>query len=106
MEMNCQKQALSLLQRPLAEGHHSENVTQSTKTLEVLLTVHHGTLINQHKIDTFLLVCLLRVNASTCFGRYTSILRRLCTDAILCNNVRRMCVDCVQVAVQQKHTGS
>jgi hypothetical protein len=32
--------------------------------------VHHGTLLNQHKLDTRFLVCLLRVNASTCFGRY------------------------------------
>jgi hypothetical protein len=29
--------------------------------LDVLLTVHHGTLINQHKLDTLFLVCLLEV---------------------------------------------
>jgi hypothetical protein len=57
------------------------------------------TLMNQHQLDTLFLVCLLRVNASTCFGRYSPIFRRLCTGAIWCNYVRRMCVDCVQVAV-------
>jgi hypothetical protein len=52
-----------------------------------------------HQLDTLFLVCLLAVNVSTCFGRYSPIFRRLCTDAIWCNYVRRMCVDCVQVAV-------
>jgi hypothetical protein len=31
--------------------------------LEVLLTVHHGTLKNQHQLHTLVLVCLLGVNA-------------------------------------------
>ena len=39
MEMNDQKRALSLLQRPLVEGHHSENLTQGTKTLHGKITV-------------------------------------------------------------------
>jgi hypothetical protein len=54
---------------------------------------------NQHQLDTLFLVCLLGVNASTCFERYSPIFRRLCTVANWCNYVRRMCVDCVQVAV-------
>jgi hypothetical protein len=32
--------------------------------LEVMLTVHRGTLMNQNQLDTLFLVCLLRVNAS------------------------------------------
>jgi hypothetical protein len=56
-------------------------------------------LINQHQLDTLFLVCLLRVNASTCFERYSPIFRRFCTVAIWCNCVRGMCVDRVQVAV-------
>jgi hypothetical protein len=67
--------------------------------LDILLTVHHGTLMDQHQLDTLSLVCLLSANASTCFGRYSPIFRRLCTDAVLCNCVRRMCVDYVKVAV-------
>jgi hypothetical protein len=59
----------------------------------VLLTVHHGTLMNHHQLGTLFLVCLLGVSASTCFGRYSPIFRRLCTDAVWCNYVRRMCVD-------------
>jgi hypothetical protein len=55
---------------------------------------------NQHKLDTLFFVCLLGVNASTYFGRYSPIFRRLCTDAMWCSYVRRMCVDYVQVAVQ------
>jgi hypothetical protein len=58
----------------------------------VLLIVHHGTLRNQHQLDTHFLVCLLGVSASTCFGRYSPIFRRLCTNAVWCN--------CVQVAVE------
>jgi hypothetical protein len=54
----------------------------------VLLTVHHGTLMNQHQLDTLLWVRLLRANASTCFGRYSPIFRRLCRVAIWCNWVR------------------
>jgi hypothetical protein len=56
--------------------------------------------------DTLSLVCLLRVNASTCFGLYTLVFRRQCKNAIWCNYVRRMCVDCVQVAVpaRSQHT--
>jgi hypothetical protein len=46
------------------------NFLQTVTNLEVLLTVHHGTLMNQHQLDTLFLVCLLGVNASTCFGRY------------------------------------
>jgi hypothetical protein len=53
-------------------------------------------LINQHQLDTLFLVCLLGVNASTCFGRYSPIFRRLCTDGIWCNYVRRLCVDRVR----------
>jgi hypothetical protein len=68
--------------------------------LYVLLTVHYGTLINQRQLDTLFLVFLLGVNASTRFERYSPIFRRLCTDAMWCNYVRRMCVDCVQVAVE------
>jgi hypothetical protein len=34
-----------------------------TFSFDVLLTVHHGTLMNQHQLDTLFLVCLLRVNA-------------------------------------------
>jgi hypothetical protein len=60
--------------------------------------------MNQHQLDTVLLVCVLRVNASTCFGRYSLIFRRLCTDAIWCNYVRRMCVECVQVTVTATFT--
>jgi hypothetical protein len=56
-------------------------------------------LTNQHQFDTFFLVCLLGVNVSTCFGRYSPIFRRLYTDAIWCNGVRRMYVDCMQGAV-------
>jgi hypothetical protein len=71
--------------------------------------LHHGTLINQHQIDTLFLVCLLGVNAGTCFERYSPILSRLCTDVILCNYVRRMCVDYVQVHASnsclRRHTG-
>jgi hypothetical protein len=39
---------------------------------------------------------LLRVNASTCFGRYSPIFRRVCTSAIWCNCVCRRCVECTQ----------
>jgi hypothetical protein len=49
---------------------------------DVLLTVHHGTLMNQHQLDALFLVCVLEVNTPTCFGRYSPIFRRLCTDAI------------------------
>jgi hypothetical protein len=56
--------------------------------------------MNQHQLDTLFLVCLLGVNASTCFGRYSFIFTRLCTAAVWCNCVRRVCVDCVQVAVE------
>jgi hypothetical protein len=59
------------------------------------------TLMNQHQLDTLFLVCLLGVNVSICFGRYSPIFRRLCTDPIWCNYVRRMRVGCVQVAVPQ-----
>jgi hypothetical protein len=65
---------------PMAQGKGSPK----HRVLDVLLTLHHGTL-NQHQLDTFFLVCLLRVNASTCFGHYSPIFRRLCTDAIWCN---------------------
>jgi hypothetical protein len=65
--------------------------------VDVLLTVHHGTLMNQHQLDTLFLVCLLGVKASTCCGRYLPIFRRLCTDAVWCNYVRRMCVDYLHV---------
>jgi hypothetical protein len=61
--------------------------------------VNINILINQHQIDTLFLVCLLGVNASTCFGHYSPIFRRLCTDAVWCNYVRRMCVDHVQDVV-------
>jgi hypothetical protein len=53
----------------------------------VLLTVHHCTLMNQHQLDTLSFVCL-RVNACTCFGRYSSIFSRLCTVAVWCNCVQ------------------
>jgi hypothetical protein len=56
--------------------------------------------MNQYQLDTLFLVCLLKVNASTCFGRYSPIFRRLFTDVIWCNYVRRMRVDYVQVAVE------
>jgi hypothetical protein len=65
----------------------------------VMLTVHHGILMNQHQLDTLFLVCLLGVNASTFFGQYMPIFKRLFTVAIWCNCMCRMCVDCVQVAV-------
>jgi hypothetical protein len=68
--------------------------------LDVLLTVHHGILRNQHQLNTLFLVCLLGVNASTCFGRYSLIFRKLCTDAFWCNYVSRMCVDYVPVVVE------
>jgi hypothetical protein len=76
--------------------------------LDVLLTVHHGTLMNQHQLDTLFLVCLLGLSASASFGRYSPIFRSLCTDAIWCNYVRRMCVDYVQVAVppQSAHSNN
>jgi hypothetical protein len=70
----------------------------NTGKLDVLLTVHHGTLINQHQLDTLFLVCLLIVNASTCFGRLLPIFGRLCTNAIWWSCVRRLCVDCMLVA--------
>jgi hypothetical protein len=70
----------------------------NTGKLDVLLTVHHGILINQHQPDALFLVCLLIVNASTCFGRLLSIFRRLCTNAIWYNCVCRMRVDCMRVA--------
>jgi hypothetical protein len=35
--------------------------------------------MNQHQFDTLSLVCILRVNASTRFGCYSTIFRRLCT---------------------------
>jgi hypothetical protein len=35
--------------------------------------VHHVTLMNQHQLDTLFLVCLLGVNAFTCFGRFRII---------------------------------
>jgi hypothetical protein len=63
-------------------------------------------LMNQHQLDTLFLVCLLRVNAFTCFGRYASIFRGGCTVAIWCNCVRSMCVDCVQVAPNANCTRS
>jgi hypothetical protein len=44
--------------------------------------LRHGTLMNQHQLDTVSLVCLLRVNASTCFGRYSPIFRGLCTGGV------------------------
>jgi hypothetical protein len=74
--------------------------TQQNTSIDVFLTVHHGMLMNQHEFDTLSLACLLTVSASTCFGRYSPIFRRLCQDATWCNYVRRMCVDCVQVAVE------
>jgi hypothetical protein len=49
--------------------------------------------MNQHQLDTSFLVCLLGFNASTCFGRYSPIFRRLCTDDIWCIYVRRMFVN-------------
>jgi hypothetical protein len=55
---------------------------------DALLTMHSGTLMNQHQLDTLFLVCLLEVNAATCFGRYSSIFMRPCTDAVWCNYVR------------------
>jgi hypothetical protein len=54
--------------------------------------MNNPVLLNQHQLDTLFLVCLLRVSASTCFGRYSPIFRRLCTVAIWCNCVRKMCV--------------
>jgi hypothetical protein len=75
---------------------------QASMRLDVLLIVHHGTLMNQHKLDALFLVCLLRVDASTCFGLYLPIFRRLCTVAVWCNCLRRMCSDCVQVVQQWK----
>jgi hypothetical protein len=65
---------------------HSEN-------FRLHMVNKHAILINQHQLDTLSLDCLLGVSASTCFGRYSSTFRRLCTDAIWCNCVRRMCVD-------------
>jgi hypothetical protein len=50
-------------------------------------------LLNQRLLDAIFLVCLLGANASTCFGRYSSIFRRFSIDAVWCNYVRRMCVD-------------
>jgi hypothetical protein len=55
--------------------------------------------MNQLQLDTLFLVYILKVNASTCFGRYSRIFRGLCTEAIWCNCVRRMCVVCVPVVV-------
>jgi hypothetical protein len=68
--------------------------------LDDLLTVHHGALMNQHQLDTLSLVFLKRVNASPCFERYSPTFRRLCTVAIWCKWLRRVCVDCVRVAVE------
>jgi hypothetical protein len=67
-------------------------------TYDGLLTVHHGTLMNQHQLDTLFLVCLLRVNASTCFGLYSPIFRRLCTVAVIA------CVGCVLTACGLRET--
>jgi hypothetical protein len=38
---------------------------------DVLLTVRHGILMSQHQLDTLYLLCLLRVDASTCFRHYS-----------------------------------
>jgi hypothetical protein len=65
----------------------------SVVQLDVSLTVHHGTLMNKHQDYILFLVCLLGVNASIDFVRYSPIFKRLCTDAIWCNYVCRMCVD-------------
>jgi hypothetical protein len=74
--------------------------------LDVLLTVHHGKLSNQHQLDTLFLVCLLGVNVSIYFGRYSPFFRKLWSDAVRCNYVRRICVDYVQVVVEQQHARS
>jgi hypothetical protein len=60
----------------------------SVVKLDVLLTVHHTNLI-----------CLLGVNAFTCFGRYSPIFSRLWSVAVWCNYVCRVCVNYVQVVV-------
>jgi hypothetical protein len=73
----------------------------SASLFYILLNVHYSPLMNQHQLDTSFLICLLRVNASTCFGRYSPIYRRLCTAVIWRNCVRGMCVDCVQVAADR-----
>jgi hypothetical protein len=74
---------------------------QTNDKLDILLTMHHGKLMNEHQLDTLFLVCLLRGNASTYFGRYSPIFSRFCSVAIWCNWVRRLCVEYVQVAVYQ-----
>jgi hypothetical protein len=56
-------------------------------------------LMNQHQLDTLPLVYFIKSQCLYMFGRYSPIFRRLYTNAIWCNCVRRMCVDCVQVAV-------
>jgi hypothetical protein len=47
--------------------------------------------MNQYQFYTLFLVCLLRNNASTCFGRYSPIFGRLCTVAIWCNFMLTAC---------------
>jgi hypothetical protein len=71
----------------------------NVKLLEVLFTVHYGTLMNQNQLDTLSLVCLLRFNAFTCFGRYLLISTG---SAQLLFGVNT-CVGCVLTA-QSTHT--
>jgi hypothetical protein len=77
---------------------------KACEILDVLLTVCHGTLRNQHQLGTLFLGCLLGFSAFTCVGLYTPIFRKLCTVAILCNGVCRMRVDCVQTAVEPQQS--
>jgi hypothetical protein len=75
--------------------------------LDILLTVHQGTLMNQHQLDTILFVYQKSMplhvsgvtrsssggSAQMMFGAIT------CVGCVLtaCNYVRSMCVDCVQL---------
>jgi hypothetical protein len=79
--------------------NRTANETESEQ-LHALVSAHHGTVRNEHQLDTLFLVCLLEFNASTCFGRYSPIFTRLCADVIWCNCVCRMCVDYMQFAVE------
>jgi hypothetical protein len=44
-------------------------------------------LVNQHQLDTLFLVFLLKVNASTCFERYSPIFRLTVTCLRLHSNI-------------------
>jgi hypothetical protein len=68
---------------------HSRGYAIFSDPFSILYNKRGKRLMNQNQRDTLFLECLLGVNASTCFGRYSPIFRRLCADAIWCNYVLR-----------------